>query len=253
MGMVETDMAQGRTDAAFKRLETESAKAPNRTDLIVAMGNVSVRSGNYDAALGYFQKVLNSPNLDAKSRGDIYMRIGETHRRKGDLGSSIAAFQKAREALPENLVVLKNLALVLDSAGRWPEAKQVYETVVKIEPNDGVTLNNLAFLLAEHGGNLDDALTKAQRAKQLLPDLAEVSDTLGWIYLKKNLADNAIDIFKQLVTKAPTEATYRYHLGMSFYQKGDRPRALKELQDALKYNPKKEDRDKIQDLISKLG
>jgi len=30
----------------------------------------------------------------------------------------------------------------------------------------------------------------------LLPNLSEVSDTLGWIYLKKDLTDNAIDIFQ---------------------------------------------------------
>jgi len=87
----------------------------------------------------------------------------------------------------------------------------------------------------------------------LLPNLTEVSDTLGWIYLKKNLTDAAIDIFKDLVNKVPAEAVFRYHLGMAYSQKGDKTRALKELQDALKYNPTKEDRDKIQQLIARLG
>jgi len=87
----------------------------------------------------------------------------------------------------------------------------------------------------------------------LLPNLNEVSDTLGWIYLKKNLTDNAIDIFKDLVSKVPAQAVFRYHLGMAYSQKGDKTRALKELQDALKYNPTKDDRDKIQQLITRLG
>jgi tetratricopeptide (TPR) repeat protein len=149
--------------------------------------------------------------------------------------------------------VLGSLAQVLDAAGRWSEAKQVYEVVIKLDPTNGVALNNLAFLLTEHGGDLDDALTKAQRAKQLLPNLSEVSDTLGWIYLKKNLTDNAIDIFQDLVNKVPAQAVFRYHLGMAYSQKGDKTRALKELQDALKYNPTKADRDKIQQLITRLG
>jgi len=61
----------------------------------------------------------------------------------------------------------------------------------------------------------------------LLPDLNEVSDTLGWIYLKKNLTDNAIDIFKDLVNRVPAQAVFRYHLGMAYSQKGDKTRALK--------------------------
>ena len=161
--------------------------------------------------------------------------------------------QKARETLPDNIVVLSTLALVLDAAQRKPEAKQVYEATLKLEPNNAVVLNNLAFLLAETGGDLDDALTKAQRAKQLLPGLFEISDTLGWIYLKKNLADNAIDIFKDLVAKEPSHSTYRFHLGMAYSQKGDKTKALEQLKEALKYNPSKEEKEKIQQLIARLG
>ena len=135
---------------------------------------------------------------------------------------------------------------------RWTEAKQVYEAVLKLDPNNAVALNNLAFLMAEHNGDLDDALSKAQRAKQLLPDMTEVSDTLGWIFLKKNLSDSAIDTFRELVNKAPNQSTYRYHLGMALYQKGDKLKAIKELQDALKYNPPPTERQKIQEYLARL-
>jgi tetratricopeptide (TPR) repeat protein len=253
MGMVETEMAQNHPDQAMQLLQAESAKVPNRMDFILALGNTAVRAGQYDLAISYFEKVAAAMQKGSKAQGDIFLRIGETYRRKGDLTNSIVALQKAREILPDNGVVLSTLALVLDAAGRWTEARQVYEVVIKMDPTNGVALNNLAFLLSEHGGDLDDALTKAQRAKQLLPNLSEVSDTLGWIYLKKNLTDNAIDIFKDLVNKVPAQAVFRYHLGMAYSQKGDKTRALKELQDALKYNPTKTDRDKIQQLITRLG
>ena len=184
MGMVETEMAQNHPDQAMQILQTESAKVPNRMDFLLAMGNTAVRAGKYDLAVSYFEKVAAAMQKGSKSQGDLYLRIGETYRRKGDLTNSIIALQKAREILPDNGVVLSTLALVLDSAGRWSEARQVYEVVTKLDPTNGVALNNLAFLLSEHGGDLDDALTKAQRAKQLLPNLSEVSDTLGWIYLK---------------------------------------------------------------------
>jgi tetratricopeptide (TPR) repeat protein len=253
MGMVETEMAQNHPDRAMQLLQTEIAKAPNRMDLVVALGNVAIRAGQYDLAISYFEKVAASLPKGSKQQGNLFLSIGEAYRRKGDLNNSIVALQKARDILPDNGVVLSTLALVMDAAGRWSESRQVYEVVVKLDPSNGVALNNLAFLLTEHGGDLDDALTKAQRAKQLLPDLTEVSDTLGWIYLKKNLTDNAIDIFKDLVVKVPAQAVYRYHLGMAYSQKGDKTRALKELQEALKFNPTKENREKIQQLITRLG
>jgi tetratricopeptide (TPR) repeat protein len=253
MGIVETDMAQNRPEAAITLLQAEAAKYPNRMDFHLAIGNTAVRAGKYDLAIGEFQKVLDSLDKGSRSRGDLYLRIGETYRRKGDLGNSILNLQKARETLPENVVVLSTLALVLDSAGRRSEARQVYEATIKIDGNNGVALNNLAFLLAENGGDLDQALSMATKAKQLLPNLNEVSDTLGWIYLKKNLSDKAVDMFSDLVVKAPQQATFHYHLGMALSQKGDKTRALKELQEALKNNPSKEDREKIQALIQRLS
>jgi Flp pilus assembly protein TadD len=154
--------------------------------------------------------------------------------------------------LPENITILGTLALTLDHAGRWNEAKQLYEETLKLDANSGIYLNNLAFLMAEHNGDLDDALTKAQKAKQLLPNTFEVADTLGWIYLKKNLSDDAVRIFSDLVSKAPNHSTFHYHLGMAYYQKGDKPKAVRELQDALKFNPQKEEREKVQQLLSRL-
>jgi tetratricopeptide (TPR) repeat protein len=252
MGLVETEMAQSKPDQALALLRSESDKNPNNIDLRLAIGNIAVRSGKYDEALGSFNQILNALDKNSKQRGDIFLRLGETYRRKGDDAGAVAILQKAREVLPDNITVISTLALTLDHAGRWSEAKQMYEAALKLDANNGIGLNNLAFLMAEHNGDLDDALTKATKAKQLLPNTYEVADTLGWIYLKKNMSDSAIEIFKDLTTKAPNQSTFHFHLGMAYYQKGDKPKAIKELQDSLKFNPPKDERDKVQQLLSRL-
>jgi tetratricopeptide (TPR) repeat protein len=252
MGLVEAAMAQSKPDQALELLRSEAEKTPNNLDLRLAMGNIAVRSGKYDQALQEFQRVLAALDQNSKQRGDIFLRIGETYRLKGDDQGAVTVLQKAREVLPDNTTVLSTLALTLDHAGRWNEAKQMYEGTLRLDPNNGIALNNLAFLMAEHNGDLDDALTKASKARQLLPNTYEVADTLGWIYLKKNLSDNAIDIFKDLVAKVPNQSTFRFHLGMALKQKGDKPKAIKELNDALKFNPAKPERDRIQQLLNQL-
>jgi tetratricopeptide (TPR) repeat protein len=253
VGLVEALARQNKYDEAIQVLQQELAKDPKNNDLRIALGNVAVRAGNFDMGLAQFQKVLETLDKNSKARGQVYLRIGETYRRKGDFNGAVAALYKAREALPENSTVVSTLAQALDTAGRKPESVQAWEQAVKLDPRNAVALNNLAFLMAESGGDLDQALTYAQRAEQMLPSMNEVSDTLGWIYLKKNLSDNAMDIFQRLVTRAPDNSTYRYHLGMALSQKGDRPRAIKELQQALRSNPSKEEAGKIRDLIGKLG
>ena len=253
IGVVETEMAQNKSEDALQVLQSESDKAPNRLDFHLALAKTATRLGKYDKAISEYQKILDAIPQNTREKGGVYLQMGEVYRRKGDDPSAISALQKSREILPESSPVLTTLALTLDHASRTPEAKQVYEVAIKIEPSNGVALNNLAFLLAEHNGDLDEALTKATRAKQLLPTMAEVSDTLGWIYLKKNLSDDAVKIFNGLVTEHPNQSTYRYHLAMALKQKGDKPKAVKECQEALKNNPTKEERAKIQDLLTRLN
>jgi Flp pilus assembly protein TadD len=132
-------------------------------------------------------------------------------------------------------------------------ARKYYEMSIKADPNNPLALNNLAYLITETNGDLDQALTYATRAKQRLPDHPEVNDTLGWIYLKKNLTENAIDTFKSLVVQAPANPTYHYHYAMALMQKGDRENAKKECQSALAGKPSKEQQTQIQQLMTRLG
>lgn len=253
MGMVETAMAQNQTDAALTLLQVEADKAPNRADLQLALGNTAVRAAKYDLAIATYQKLLNQTEKGSASQGDLYLRIGETYRRKGHNLAAIQVLQKARETLPNNVVVLSTLALVLDGAGRKPEASEAYEATLKLDPNNAAAMNNFAFLLAETGGDLDRALTMAQRAKQLMPLTVEISDTLGWVYLKKGMADTAIEILRNLVDKNPDRATYRYHLAMAYRLKGDTAAALGEARAAADRHPSDGEGRQIQALIAQLG
>ena len=61
-------------------------------------------------------------------------------------------------------------------------------------------------------------------------------DTLGWVYFKKGLYDNAISEFTDSLEKMPDNAIVNFHLGMAFYKKGDRDKARSQLEKALSLN-----------------
>jgi tetratricopeptide (TPR) repeat protein len=109
-------------------------------------------------------------------------------------------------------------------------------------------MNNLAYLISTSGGDLDEALTLARRARQLLPDMDEVSDTLGWIYLKKAMPEQAIELFDKLVQTKPERSTYHYHLALALSAKGDNFAAAEQLKAALNCNPGKDEAEKIRQM-----
>jgi tetratricopeptide (TPR) repeat protein len=249
MGLVETHIQKKQLDQALKLLRDELAKNPDRMEYRVALGNIAINSGDYKTAIAEYSKVLERVPRSA----DVWMRLGETHRRAGDITSAASSFKKAQELAPNNIQPFVQMAMMYDTEGRQPEARPLYEQVLRLQPDNPIALNNLAYHMAESGNDLDQALTMAQRARQQRPTDNDVADTLGWIYIKKNLSDTAIGIFKELVQKNPEKATYRYHFAMALYQKGDKVQAKKELEIALKSNPAKQDVPKIRELLAKVS
>src|ERR1035441_7406892 len=260
-------------------LDTMLKTNPGSPDVLFQLGVVNLAEKRYKEAEDAFRRAYQLNPAD--SRG--LMGIVETDMAQNKADEALKLLQSESDKAPGRIDLLLSLANVAVRAGKYDFAIQTYDRMlvltdkslkagdiymrigetyrrkgdannaIKMEPNNAIVLNNLAYLLAETGGDLNDALTKVQRAKQIRTDLPEISDTLGWIYLKKGLADNAIDVFKDLVAKEPHHATYRYHLGMAYSQKGDKTKAMEQLKEALKYSPKSDEKEKIQQLITKLG
>jgi tetratricopeptide (TPR) repeat protein len=248
LGITETLAAQNRIGDAIKELDKAIAAEPNRQDLMMARANLYVRSQRYDDAIAAYKELVGKQTNPAT----MLYQLGETYKRKGDINLAADAFRKSSQANPNWTPPLVQLGFILETVGPAEQAKPIYEQILKLEPNNAVALNNLAMRKADEGSDLDAALTMAQRARQLAPNASAMADTLGWIYIKKNMSGDAERIFKDLVDKDPTNSTFRYHYGLALIQKGDKPSARKQLEIALKSKPSKPEASKIQDALKNL-
>jgi tetratricopeptide (TPR) repeat protein len=248
VGVVETMAGQNHMAEALKEMETAASAEPDRRDLKIALANLYVRSERYDEAIQRYNQVLTKePNA-----ADVLFKIAETYRRKGDLNQAVDSFRKSAQAAPNDAAPLLQLGLLMDGTGRRDQSKPIYEQILRIQPEHAVALNNLAFIKAEEGTDLDAALGMAQRAFQAVPNSPDIADTLGWVYIKKNLNQEAVRTFTDLVKKFPNNPMYRYHYGMALINMGDRPAAKRELQAALSNGPSKDETARIQELLRGL-
>src|SRR5438045_5817162 len=103
------------------------------------------------------------------------------------------------------------LAMIAELEGKAGDAEQSYERALALDQHAAVAANNLAWLQIRRGGNLDVALSHAQTAKEAFPNEPEFSDTLGWIYLKKNAPELALAALLDSVRTAPANASFRFH------------------------------------------
>lgn len=251
-GLVDVMIQTKRQEQATQILKKELASAKDPTyarALRTALGMVAVSARNFPEATEYYEAILK----DSPDSSDILMRLGDAYNRSGKHDQAYQTYERARKLLPNQMEPLLQMALALEGAGKRNEAKPLYEQILKQQPDNAVALNNLAYWLLDNNGDLDLALSYAQRAKQKLPQNPEVSDTLGLVYVRKNLIEDAIRIYNDLLRQNPAHVNWRYHLALALAKKGDKVQARKELETARKNKPSADEQRKIDTLMNQLA
>jgi putative PEP-CTERM system TPR-repeat lipoprotein len=231
-GLIGIDITQKNLQSARVRIDTALATAPANPDLLVLAGRTYARVGDPAAAEAAFKKVIEIHPQVLQAYG-MLAQLYISQRR---MDQALAEFDRVAAKDQKAVGARTMAAMILDSQGKKAEASHRYEQVLQIDPEAAVAANNLAYIYAEHGGNLDVALQLAQTAKQGLPDLAEVSDTLGFVYLKKDLVSLAIPPLEASAKKDPRNWIYQYHLGLAYSKAGEKLKARQALERALAIN-----------------
>src|SRR4029079_349815 len=71
------------------------------------------------------------------------------------------------------------------------EAEKEFRRMLSEDPLNANAMNSLSYMLADHGMRLPEALDLAERAVKIEPDNPAYLDTLGWALLKSGKADAA--------------------------------------------------------------
>jgi tetratricopeptide (TPR) repeat protein len=157
--------------------------------------------------------------------------------------------------------VLNKLFSITADKTYLKRAIEEYESIVKKEPNNIQILNNLAYLLVDHGLDNEKALQYAQRAYKGLPNNPSVLDTYGYVLLKNGkfkeadeFLQRAIQQFEQNKINAPIEA-YE-HIGLAKEKLGQVNEALRAYKQAMELAGKdvsQEVKNRISQAIERLS
>jgi tetratricopeptide (TPR) repeat protein len=235
-------------DSALQLLLSESKKAPGSPMLGNLIAVAAVRAGKYDVAIEAYRRQLQA----APNSASVYRSLVEIYMVTGKYTDAISTAEQGLQVASSDARMEVMLAAALRQAGRVSEVSGRLEHALHLDPENPAIMNNVAYFLAENGTDLDRALSLAQRATQKAPREPGFTDTLGWIYLKKNMTDAALQIFTNLAAKYPDNPTYHYHLGAALAAHRDWVQARAELNTALLRGPDKSDEREIRELESRL-
>ncbi len=179
-----------------------------------------------DAYLAAQQFAEAAAAFEAEQRlspsGVLALRIANAYGAAGKVDQAAGTLRTWLKTEPGDANAAQMLAALDISAGRLQQAEENLKVVLDKRPNDGVALNNLAWVYQQRGDA--KALPTAQRAYLLAPG-SETADTLGWILTTSGDAAAGLPLLQQAMQARPNDRVIQFHVARALKDTGKRDEA----------------------------
>jgi cellulose synthase operon protein C len=147
----------------------------------------------------------------SKDSFDLYAeKLYSLYQASNDQKALAELVQEWHQRLPQNPKALLLYAMLRQQQGQEKEAIDTYEKLLKLQSDNVIAMNNLAWLYLDV--DLARAEELASKANKLSPDAVEVVDTYAWILYKNGKASQALEIIQRAIELAPDNEALKEHL-----------------------------------------
>ncbi len=233
-GVLNVEQMQKQPDRAIATAKAQLARYPKNAGFHIMLGQLLMEQKK-DLA-GAEAEFKQASDLDKKNT-EALVKLGVVQNERGATDQALQTYLDGSKINPKEVVFYLLAGGIYESKQDWDHAKQQYQKVLEIQPDNPLASNNLAYVMLEQGGNVDVAFAMAQTARRQLPDNPNSADTLGWAFYHKHVYTSAINLFKEAVKKEPDNALFNYHLGLAYAKSGQAALARQQLDRVVKLKP----------------
>ena len=212
--------------------------APNDADLQIQYALTLSSQGKLDEAVGLLtETATREPN-----NPEVALTLSELLAESGKNDKAVSLIKSVLERNPQNNEIVRlarsRLSVLYVNQGDFAKGEAELETLYERDPEDAGVNNDLGYLYAEQGKNLEKAEAMIRKAVLEEPDNSSYLDSLGWVLFKRGKAKEALEPLekaaKKLVETTASDATVYEHLGDVYFQLHDPAKAKAAWQDAVK-------------------
>jgi tetratricopeptide (TPR) repeat protein len=232
-GLADVDFRRNKADEALQLLKTTIEQNPNNAQLYVLQAQALIQNKQPGEA----EKSLERSLRIDKQNVNAVMLLAQLQAGRGARDEAISSYQRAVEIAPNSAALQVALGGLYESAGDWQKAQTIYQKALSIQPDNPQAANNLAYLLLEHNGSVNLALTLAQAARRGLPNSPNTAETLGGAYYHNGAYSVAQPLLEEAVKKVSDNPDYRYHLGVTYQKLNDNARARAQFEKVISLKP----------------
>src|SRR5436309_12650696 len=178
--------------------------------------------------------------------------LASLYRERKDLKSAIALLERVVARNPDNDRYRFTLGAAYDEAKDKTRTIEQMRRAVELNPKNAPALNYLGYTYAEMGVQLDEAERLIRRALAIEPDDGFYVDSLGWVYYQRGDYPRAVEQLEHAVELAGEDPTVAEHLGDAYDRGGHPHDALRLYRDALARAKDTPQIDRLKDKIRSL-
>ncbi len=235
-----------RWDEAIAVARSMQKAEPDDAAGWVAEGEIEVKRQREDAAIAAFKTgVTKKQPYPAPARYFLALT-------SADKASQASAFADGwLAAHPQDSRFAKYAAEIEILRSDLEAAERHLLVASRINPRDGQTLNNLAWVLVRRGNS--QGLAYAQRAVEVQPEKPDYLDTLAGALLAANDPKAAVEAAQKAQRLGPDNLTYTLTLAKAYWRSGQADQARSELAKLQKAGAKSAHRGEVDRLAAEWG
>ncbi|XOF33849.1 MAG: tetratricopeptide repeat protein [Candidatus Electrothrix sp. YB6] len=172
-------------------------------------------------------RLLESAVAEEEGRTpDLYVLLAGIYEFLGWQERGRKTFLRALKVYPENEEVLYEYGLFLHHIGEQPQALEIMQRIIAVQPEHAGALNYVGYMWATKKMHLDKALQYISRAAQLKPKNGYIQDSLGWVYYQQGKFIRAVKALEQALELSPDAPMILDHLADAYLAAGQTEKAL---------------------------
>ncbi|MFO7766142.1 MAG: PEP-CTERM system TPR-repeat protein PrsT [Pelovirga sp.] len=181
--------------------------------------SASMRMAEGDSAAAVAVLETGISRLQRPSR--LQMQLAAIYEQTQQRQRAEQLYQRILQADPTFAPVHVALGTAAERQGNKGVARDHYRNALNHDADHVIALNNLAYILADNFGEERQALDYAMRAYQLRPNDPRIMDTLGYILVKNDRAEDALNLLQQAHELLPDIPVVAIHLAQAKIALGD--------------------------------
>ena len=143
---------------------------------------------------------------------ELLLALGEYHLRSGDDAAAVENLGRALQGSDQPAKVATHIAQLHYNLGSPRRAIEYYEKAIAIDPDQPMVLNNLAWTYAEEELQIDRALELSLRSLKADADNVVYLDTYAELLYKQGQHDRAIAMMRRALEIEPEEGEHYTYL-----------------------------------------